>query len=94
MDTLGQSTITINTYFHGEIKTTIGTSHMPVVLSPNSTIEIFLYFLFESYPELENKFPPGTLGFTVNQVRPTEEQTLLNNDKIDFYYYPPKFSQY
>lgn len=84
--------ITVRVYFHGEIETTIGTSHMPVVLSPNLTIEMLLYFLFESYPELQKRYPPGTLGFTINRVRPTERQALMNNDKIDFYYYPPKFS--
>lgn len=92
MDTLGQSSITINVYFHGKTESTAGTSHMPVILSSNATINIFLYFLFESYPELQQRFPAGTLAFTVNQVRPTEDQPLFDNDKIDFYHYSQKYS--
>lgn len=44
----------------------------------------FLYFLFESYPEIQTTYPPGTLGFSVNGKPPRDGATLHDGDKLIF----------
>ncbi|MBA7609988.1 hypothetical protein ES703_17191 [subsurface metagenome] len=49
-----------------------------------------VYFFFiltsvlESYPEIKDKFPPGSLGFTVNGKPPCEDTMLKNGDVVHF----------
>ena len=42
----------------------------------------FLYFLFESYPDIQNLYPPGTIGMTLNNLRPTDFSILSDGDIV------------
>ena len=45
---------------------------------------IFLGTVFSSYPEIELKYPPGMLGFTVNGQLPDDFEILENGDEVFF----------
>jgi len=45
---------------------------------------LFLSMIFSSYPDIERKYPPGTLGLLLNN-RPPEDYAILNDgDEIIF----------
>ena len=44
----------------------------------------FLFFLFESYPEIQTAYPPGRLGFLVNDEPPREDSQLHDGDRVMF----------
>ena len=44
----------------------------------------FLFFLFSSYPEIQTTYPPGTLGFLVNDQPPKEGTELHDGDRLRF----------
>lgn len=41
-----------------------------------------LYFIFQSYPEIEEKYPPGKLIILVNDIPVTDEYYLLKNGDV------------
>lgn len=43
-----------------------------------------LFSLFQSYPEIEQRYPAGQLGFSINGDRPTEVAELHNGDVVHF----------
>lgn len=57
----------------------------PVVVSENISFFEYLYFMFSSYPNIEKLFPPGVLGFTINEKRPGDFTTLKEGDIIYFF---------
>jgi hypothetical protein len=44
----------------------------------------FLFFLFESYPEIQASYPPGKLGFLINNEAPREDSQLYDGDRVLF----------
>jgi hypothetical protein len=53
----------------------------------------FLFFLqtiFEAYPEIQDQYPPGTLGLLVNGQPPNDFTTLKNGDvfQLDAFFTP------
>lgn len=42
----------------------------------------FLYFLFESYPQIQEKYPPGVIGMAVNDLKPSDFTQLREGDVI------------
>lgn len=46
--------------------------------------EFFLNIIFQEYPEIQERFPPGTLGFAVNKRPPSEFIPLKNGDVVEF----------
>lgn len=44
----------------------------------------FLFFLFSSYPEIQTTYPPGTLGFLLNDKPPREGAQLHDGDRLLF----------
>lgn len=54
------------------------------IVSEGITFLEYLYFFFSSYPEIQDKYPPGVLGFAVNGKLPTDFDVLKDGDKIHF----------
>lgn len=42
----------------------------------------FIYFLFESYPLIQKRYPPGVIGMNVNNLRPLESTELKDGDVV------------
>ncbi len=55
------------------------------------TFRLYLLFFFASYPEIKKLFPPGVLGFTLNEKKPKELTLLKDGDRVDFMVYLPSF---
>lgn len=51
-------------------------------VSEDLTFLEFLYFLFESYPLIQKRYPPGVIGMTLNDLRPTDFSALHDGDVI------------
>lgn len=56
----------------------------PIVLSEGAAFNYLLFNLFQSYPQIEQQYPPGTLGFVVNGRRPDEDTVLRDGDVVEF----------
>lgn len=52
------------------------------IVSDELPFIFFLKNLFETYPEIELKYPPGELAFMVNGGAPNEFDLLSNGDEI------------
>ena len=45
----------------------------------------FLFLLssiFDTYPEIEKRYPPGLLGLTINDIPPTPQTVLYEGDIV------------
>ncbi len=61
-----------------------GKKEEEAIVSEGIPFMIFLGTIFSSYPEIELKYPPGALGFTVNGQPPDDFETLENGDEVFF----------
>lgn len=61
-----------------------GRAFEPVIVSEGITFVEYLYFIFSSYPEIEERYPPGFVGFLINGKRPTDFTILKEGDIIYF----------
>jgi len=71
-------------YYDQTLQTITGCAFEPVIVSEGITFFEYLYLIFSSYPEIEKRYPPGILGFTINGTRPKDFITLKEEDSIYF----------
>ncbi|MFZ5365741.1 MAG: MoaD/ThiS family protein [Patescibacteria group bacterium] len=76
--------IKIKIFYDDRLQRITGKSFEEAIVSKNLTFVQFLNFIFSSYPEIHQKFHPGTLGFLLNDRPPTEDEVLKNNDEVKF----------
>ncbi len=76
--------ITITIRFDTELQKLTGNTGHPVFMSEGATFAFLLMSVFEEYSEIENKYPPGTLGFMVNEVPPKMYTPLFDGDIVSF----------
>jgi molybdopterin converting factor small subunit len=70
--------------YDGTLQVITGRPSDPVVLSEGAPFSYLLFNLFQSYPEIERQYPPGTLGFAINGQRPGDDTVLADNDVVEF----------
>ncbi len=61
-----------------------GTAEDPARLSSNSIFAWLLECILIEYPEIEEKYPPGTLYFHVNGYAPKPHSPLFDGDEVYF----------
>ena len=83
--------ITITIQFDTELQKLTGKAGHPVVMSQGATFMFLLMSVMEEYPEIQNKYPPGTLGFTINEVPQKTYTPLLDGDVVFFSVSPSTF---
>ncbi len=76
--------ISISVEFDKELQKITKTKGHPVVMSQGSTFAYLLQNIFIEYPQIEKKYPPGTLGFVTNGFPPKIYSPLLEGDIISF----------
>lgn len=76
--------ITVNLHYDEQIQKITGKEQETVAVSPCCPFDILLSVVFNSYPEIENKYPPGFLGFTINGSVPSAGSTLSEGDTVRF----------
>lgn len=64
-----------------------------VMISEGLDFPNFLNSIFSSYPDLQKRFPPGTLGFLLNGKAPKEYDILKYDDKMEFVYVNPEHTR-
>lgn len=74
--------IIITFQYDTHIQKITGKKEEPAIISENMPFVLLLSILFQSYPEIEKKYPPGTLGFTVNGIPPQEYDIMQNGDTV------------
>ena len=52
------------------------------IVSEGLNFLMMLKFIFDSYPEIQKQYPPGSIGLRLNDRRPTEFEILNNGDEI------------
>lgn len=76
--------ITITVGFDADLQKLTGIAEHPVVMSEGATFSFLLMSIFAEYPDIETKYPPGTLGFIINTVPPKLYTPLFDGDKVYF----------
>lgn len=76
--------IKVNVRYDSELQKITGLSGHPVMISEGAPFLYLLMNIFSAYPEIEEKYPPGTLGMTINGIPPRDHAVLLDGDTIDF----------
>ncbi len=66
-----------------------GKKEEEAIVSEGIPFMIFLGTIFSSYPAIELKYPPGTLGFTVNGRPPSDFEILEDGDEVFFTAHSP-----
>jgi len=75
-------TIKIKIFYDDELKKITKTNSEEAVISEGMTFAEQLYFIFSSYPEIPKKYPPGKLGFLLNNKLPNKFDILHDGDEI------------
>ena len=76
--------ITISIQFDAELQKLTGKEGHPVFMSEGANFMFLLMSVFEEYPEIQNKYPPGAIGFTINGTPPKLYSPLFDNDVVYF----------
>lgn len=74
----------ITVFYDRKLEKITGKGSEIVLVNEGMSFSFFLKIIFESYPEIEKKYPPGVLGFSVNGKPPKEYDVLENGDKVKF----------
>ena len=70
--------------YHGPLQEITGNFQNDILISGQLPFVQFLHFVFSNYPEIEQKYPPGVLGFKVNNQLPKEHSKLRDGDLVEF----------
>lgn len=76
--------IKVKIFYDKTLQKITGKNFEEAVVSENLLFVELLNFVFSSYPKIPQIFPPGTLGFLLNNRPPKEDDILKNNDEVKF----------
>ncbi len=76
--------IQITILFDEELTRITKEKESSMILSEGSTFVYLLHNIFMTYPEIEEKYPPGKLGFEINNVSPQINSPLFDGDVVSF----------
>jgi molybdopterin converting factor small subunit len=76
--------IYIKVRYDKELQKITGTEEEPVCMSQGSTFMYLLQNVFMSHPDIEKRYPPGSLGFVINDIPPKIYTPLLDGDVVSF----------
>ncbi len=74
--------IKIKIYYDEEVKKITGKNFEEIISSEGIDFVNQLYFIFSSYPKIQEKFPAGQLGLLLNNKKPKEYDILKDGDEI------------
>jgi len=76
--------IKIRIFYDENLKKITGKDSEESTVSEGLNFAGLLYFIFSSYPEIQKRFPPGKLGFLLNEKKPNEYDILKDGDELRF----------
>ena len=74
--------IKVKIFYDENLKKITGKDFEEGVVSEGLNFINFLNFVFSSYPEIQKRFTPGTLGFLLNGKEPKENDILKDGDEL------------
>ena len=74
--------VTIKIVYEGSVKNITKKESEEVKVSEGLDFLHFLSFLFSSYPDIEKIFPPGTIGFLLNNKPPKTRDILADGNVV------------
>lgn len=74
--------LTIRVTYKDRVADITRTTGEEVVVSEGFTFIMLLQEIFTAYPEIEQKFPPGSLGLLINDRPPTTDDILREGDEV------------
>lgn len=77
--------ITVHVRFPPMLEAITGRQDMPITMSDGAPFLFLLDSVFTSYPEIPRRYPPGTLGMTLNDRPPAEYDVLRHGDRVSFF---------
>lgn len=80
MQPLTSATICLS--FDANLQRIMGKATEETVVNDGISFLQFLFFLFQSYPEIQTTYPPGKLGFLLNGQPPRTDSTLHDGDQL------------
>jgi hypothetical protein len=81
----GFSLVRITMDFDRAMQLIVGSPSIDSIVDEGCPFWFVFRNLLADYPEIWNRYPPGTLGFTLNGVAPELETPLADGDRITFF---------
>ena len=75
--------IKIQIIYDEKLQELTGVASEEATVSEGLNFLMMFKFIFDSYPEIQNQYPPGSIGLKLNNRRPTEFDILEDGDKIE-----------
>ena len=76
--------IRIEVFYNVKLQEITGVESEVVFMSEGSTFVYLLQNVFMAHPGIEEKYPPGTLGLTINEYPPKPHSPMFDGDKVMF----------
>ncbi len=76
--------IKVKIFYDEGVKRITGKDFEEAIVSEGINFATQLYFIFSSHPKIQKEFPPGQLGFLLNNKKPEAHDILKNGDEIKF----------
>lgn len=76
--------INIIVKYDKELEEITGTKESTVMMSGGATLMYLLQNIFMAHSEIEEKYPPGTIGISINGIPPTTNALLMDGDIVTF----------
>ncbi len=70
--------------FDQELRKITGKKDIPMVMGEGATFAYLLQNIFIEYPEIEKKYPAGSLGFVINGTPPKAYTPIFDGDIVSF----------
>jgi len=74
--------LSLTVIYEGSVVDVIGTTKEPIVVSEGFVFVELLREIFFAHPEIEQRFPAGSLGLLLNGKPPLVEDVLHDGDVI------------
>ena len=75
--------IKLRVYYDEALQRITKTKYDPIIMSEGALFVYLLQNVFVEHPEIEKKYPPGKLGFIINDITlPKPHTPLFNGDVI------------
>lgn len=78
-----EKTVEISIFYSATLREITNVPFEQVKIPEGSTFADFLNSLFTSYPEIPKRFPPGRLGFLLNNTSPDVFTVLRDGDRVN-----------
>lgn len=74
--------IRVQIIYDEELQKITGVEREEALVSEGIMFVMFLKFIFDSYPKIPKRYPPGSISLSLNGKPPTEFEILNGGDKI------------